>query len=128
MWSLKIVYHFLSTILSQRVPVCAAISFFRSPIVSSGLHLTRTFFPNRSLQVTSNIMMGGVVEVTVVVLGAELVVVLVVALEVALAEVLVVEKEMDEDCLGWDVLVIFHGIASHFPSSSSKPWPHLLSY
>ena len=30
-------YHFLSTILSAFVPVCAATSFFRSPIVSSGL-------------------------------------------------------------------------------------------
>ncbi len=28
-------------ILSALVPVCAAISFFKSPIVSSGLHLTR---------------------------------------------------------------------------------------
>ncbi len=33
-------------ILSARVPVCAAISFFRSPTVSSGLHFTLTFLPN----------------------------------------------------------------------------------
>lgn len=55
MWSLKTVYHFLRTILSYLVPVCAAMSFFKSPTVSSGLHFTRTFFPNRSLQVISNI-------------------------------------------------------------------------
>ena len=30
-------HHFLSTILSHFVPVCAAISFFKSPTVSSGL-------------------------------------------------------------------------------------------
>ena len=30
-------YHFLSTIFSHLVPVCAATSFLRSPIVSSGL-------------------------------------------------------------------------------------------
>lgn len=30
-------YHFFNTILSYRVPVCAAISFFRSPMVSSEL-------------------------------------------------------------------------------------------
>ncbi|XP_022648694.1 uncharacterized protein LOC111260866 [Varroa jacobsoni] len=53
MLSLKIVYHFFRTILSYRVPVCAAISFFRSPTVSSDLHLMRTFLPSRSLHVTS---------------------------------------------------------------------------
>jgi hypothetical protein len=31
-------HHFLSWILSHFVPVCAATSFFRSPIVSSSLH------------------------------------------------------------------------------------------
>nr|XP_037269720.1 uncharacterized protein LOC119161383 [Rhipicephalus microplus] len=50
------VYHFFKTILSHRVPVCAAMSFFRSPIVSSSLHFTRTFFPSRSLHVISIIM------------------------------------------------------------------------
>lgn len=30
---------------SGRVPVCAATSFFKSPMVSSSLHLTRIFFP-----------------------------------------------------------------------------------
>lgn len=55
MWSLKMVYHFFKTIFSHRVPVCAAINFFKSPMVSSGLHLTLTFFPNLSLHVTSNI-------------------------------------------------------------------------
>lgn len=55
-WSLKTVYHFFKTIFSHLVPVCAAINFFKSPIVSSGLHLTRTFFPRRSLQVTSSIV------------------------------------------------------------------------
>ena len=35
---------------SYLVPVCAASSFFRSPTVSSGLHLTRIFLPRRSLQ------------------------------------------------------------------------------
>ena len=34
----KTTYHFLRTIFSHLVPVCAAISFFRSPIVSSGLN------------------------------------------------------------------------------------------
>ena len=58
MWSLKIVYHFLRTILFHRVPVWAAISFFKSPMVSSVLHLTRTFFPRRSLQTTSIIVAG----------------------------------------------------------------------
>lgn len=37
MVSLKMVYHFFKTILSGFVPVCAAINFFKSPIVSSGL-------------------------------------------------------------------------------------------
>lgn len=31
------VYHFLRTIFSARVPVCAATNFFKSPMVSSGL-------------------------------------------------------------------------------------------
>lgn len=35
-------YHFWIRILSGRVPVWAATSFFRSPIVSSSLHFTRT--------------------------------------------------------------------------------------
>ena len=52
MWSLKIVYHFWMRIFSGRVPVCAASSFFRSPTVSSSLHLTRIFFPSRSLHMT----------------------------------------------------------------------------
>lgn len=94
MWSLKIVYHFLSTILSQRVPVCAAINFFKSPIVSSGLHLTRTFLPSRSLQVTSNIMeVQG--EGRVEALVAALEVVSVEVLVAALGEVWVVEMAMD---------------------------------
>jgi hypothetical protein len=37
-----VTYHFLSTIFRQSVPFCAAMSFLRSPTVSSGLHLTRT--------------------------------------------------------------------------------------
>lgn len=37
-----VAHHFLSCILEASVPVCAAISFFKSPTVSSGLHLTRT--------------------------------------------------------------------------------------
>jgi hypothetical protein len=35
-------YHFFSWILDASVPICAAISFLRSPTVSSGLHFTRT--------------------------------------------------------------------------------------
>lgn len=35
-------HHFFSWIFEAFVPVCAAMSFFRSPTVSSGLHLTRT--------------------------------------------------------------------------------------
>ncbi|CAN7940800.1 unnamed protein product, partial [Ixodes pacificus] len=53
-------HHFFSTILSHLVPVCAAISFLRSPTVSSELvhvlrylHFTRTFLPSLSLQVIS---------------------------------------------------------------------------
>lgn len=42
------VYHFFRTIFSCFVPVCAAISFFRSPMVSSGLHFTRTCIPSIS--------------------------------------------------------------------------------
>ena len=38
------------------VPVCAATSFFKSPMVSSSLHFTRTFFPRRSLTVISSII------------------------------------------------------------------------
>uniref|UniRef100_A0A6B0U819 Putative eukaryotic translation initiation factor 6 eif-6 n=1 Tax=Ixodes ricinus TaxID=34613 RepID=A0A6B0U819_IXORI len=53
MLSLNTVYHFFSTILSHLVPVCAAISFLRSPTVSSELHFTRTFLPSLSLQVIS---------------------------------------------------------------------------
>ena len=46
-------YHFWIRILSDRVPVCAATSFFRSPMVSSSLHFTLTFFPSRSFSTTS---------------------------------------------------------------------------
>jgi len=35
-------HHFWIRIFSGRVPVCAATSFLRSPMVSSSLHLTRT--------------------------------------------------------------------------------------
>ena len=35
-------HHFFNCIFVWSVPVCAAISFFKSPTVSSGLHLTRT--------------------------------------------------------------------------------------
>lgn len=35
-------HHFFSWIFVWSVPVCAAISFLRSPTVSFGLHLTRT--------------------------------------------------------------------------------------
>ena len=46
------------TTLGQRVSFMyvPAISFFKSPIVSSPLHLTRTFFPSRSLTVISIIL------------------------------------------------------------------------
>ncbi len=40
-------------IFSGLVPVCAATSFFKSPMVSSSLHFTRIFFPRRSLRITS---------------------------------------------------------------------------
>ena len=40
-------YHFWMRSFSGRVPVCAATSFFRSPMVSSSLHLTRIFLPWR---------------------------------------------------------------------------------
>ena len=43
-------------IFSGLVPTCAAINFFRSPMVSSSLHFTLTFFPSRSLQITSIIL------------------------------------------------------------------------
>ncbi|CAL8999540.1 unnamed protein product [Prunus brigantina] len=46
-------YHFWIRILSARVPVWAATSFFRSPMVSSSLHFTRTFFPSLSFSTTS---------------------------------------------------------------------------
>ena len=52
-WSLNTLYHFCSRIFSGLVPVCAEISFFKSPTVSSGLHFTRIFFPRRSLHMTS---------------------------------------------------------------------------
>lgn len=48
MWSLKTVFHFCKRSFSARVPVCAAMSFFKSAIVSSGLHLTRIFLPGRA--------------------------------------------------------------------------------
>ena len=35
------------------VPVCAATSFLKSPIVSCGLHLILTFLPSLSLTITS---------------------------------------------------------------------------
>jgi catalase (peroxidase I) len=38
---------------SYLVPVCAATSFLKSPIVSDGFALIRTFFPNRSFTITS---------------------------------------------------------------------------
>lgn len=41
-----ITYHFWILSFSGRVPNCAAANFLRSPIVSSSLHLTRTFFPS----------------------------------------------------------------------------------
>lgn len=37
------VYHFWMRIFSGLVPTCAAMSFLRSPIVSSSLHFTLTF-------------------------------------------------------------------------------------
>lgn len=48
-----IAYHFCNRIFSARVPNCAAANFLRSPTVSLELHLTLTFFPNRSLRITS---------------------------------------------------------------------------
>ena len=44
---------FWMRIFSGLVPTCAAMSFLRSPMVSSSFTLTRTFFPSRSLQMTS---------------------------------------------------------------------------
>lgn len=41
---------------SGEVPICAATSFLKSPIVSSGSHFTRTFLPRRSL------LRGGLAE------------------------------------------------------------------
>lgn len=35
-------YHFRNEILDASVPIWAAMSFLRSPTVSSGLHFTRT--------------------------------------------------------------------------------------
>ena len=40
------------------VPVWAVISFLRSPMVSSVLHVMQTFFPRWSLQMTSIILAG----------------------------------------------------------------------
>ena len=37
-----VTYHFFNWILLAFVPICAAISFFKSPTVSVGEHLTRT--------------------------------------------------------------------------------------
>lgn len=48
--------HFFKTIFSGLVPVCTAINFFKSPILSDGLHLMRTFLPRRSLTVISIIV------------------------------------------------------------------------
>lgn len=45
----NVTHHFFSWILLGSVPVCAAISFFRSPTVSSGLHFTRTEQEKRQL-------------------------------------------------------------------------------
>ena len=47
------VYHFWIFNFSGRVPSWAAASFFKSPMVSSSLHFTRTFFPSRSFKTTS---------------------------------------------------------------------------
>ena len=44
---------FWMRIFSGLVPTCAAMSFLRSPMVSSSFTLTRTFFPSRSLQMIS---------------------------------------------------------------------------
>ena len=49
----QMVCHFCRRIFSGRVPICAAISFLRSPTRSSSLHLTRTFLPRRSLAMIS---------------------------------------------------------------------------
>lgn len=38
----RLTYHFFRVIFEGSVPVCAAINFFKSPTVSSELHLTRT--------------------------------------------------------------------------------------
>lgn len=46
-WSLYTIFHFCRRIFSGRVPVCAAINFFKSPTVSSASHLTRTRRPVR---------------------------------------------------------------------------------
>ena len=43
-------YHFLSSIFLQSVPVCAAMSFFRSPTVSSGLHLTPRWYTSINME------------------------------------------------------------------------------
>ena len=44
------------------VPVCAAMSFLRSPTVSSSLHLTLTFLPSRSFTVISIILHAKALE------------------------------------------------------------------
>jgi len=49
MWSLRGEVPFLRMIFPGSVPMCLARSFLKSPIVSSGSHLTRTFLPRRSL-------------------------------------------------------------------------------
>lgn len=41
--TLYMVYHFWMRIFSGLVPTCAAMSFLRSPIVSSSLHFTLTY-------------------------------------------------------------------------------------
>ena len=56
---------FPGCIFSGLVPVCAATSFFKSPIVSSSLHLTLTFFPSLSLRMTSIISSSPAREVSV---------------------------------------------------------------
>ena len=42
----------------ESLPHCAATSFFRSPTVSSGLHLTRILRPSRSFKMTSIIFLN----------------------------------------------------------------------
>lgn len=40
--AMQVTYHFFNWILLAIVPVCAAMSFFKSPTVSEGRHFTRT--------------------------------------------------------------------------------------